>query len=100
MRTSKLIAYYFLFWILYLPLNIVISLLFKFDLGIFFMTLGIGALLLLAFLTIKLLIVKKKAHSKISSKENASCSETLMPKVEDNLESFRELFKEQEVKNE
>jgi len=99
MKTSKLIAYYFMFWILYLPLSIAFSLLFKLNLETFFIFLGIGALLLLVFLTVKLLIVKKKAHGKITPKENASSSETLMPKVEDSLEGFRELFRE-EVKNE
>jgi len=95
MKTSKLIAYYFMFWILYLPLSIAFSLLFKLNLETFFIFLGIGALLLLLFLTVKFLIVKKKTHGKITPKENTSSSETLMPKVEDSLEGFRELFREE-----
>ena len=96
MKTTKLIAYYFIFWILYLPLSIAVSLLFKLNLETFLISLGIGALLLLVFLTIKFLFVKKKVHSKINPVENASCSETLIPK--DDLEGFRSMFKEQEVK--
>ncbi|HLC86418.1 MAG TPA: hypothetical protein VJG30_03975 [Candidatus Nanoarchaeia archaeon] len=93
MKTSKLIAYYFMFWILYLPLSITVSLLFKLDLETFFIFLGIGALLLLVFLTVKFLLVKKKVHGKITPKvENAGSSETLMPK--DEFEGFRKMFVE------
>ena len=94
MKTTKLIAYYFLFWILYLPLSIVVSLLFKLDLESFFIFLGIGALLLLTFLTIKFLQVKKKVHSKTTPIGNVSSSETPIP---DELEGFRIMFEEQEA---
>ena len=93
MKLSKSMAYYFTFWIIYLPLTIVFSLLFNLKLEMFLSYLGIGALLLLAFLSVRFLIYKLKS-SKPTKQSN---SETSMPK--DNLEQFRQMFNS-EVLNE
>ncbi len=62
MKLTKGMAYYFMFWILYLPLSIVITLMLNFGLEEFFVSLGLGALILLVFLSVRLLAVKLREN--------------------------------------
>lgn len=95
MKLTKGMAYYFIFWILYLPFSIVLTLILNYSIEEFFVSLGIGALLLLMFLTGRLILLKLYYKTTLGSyAPNTSNSET--PK--DNLEGFRTIFTE--VKNE
>ena len=96
MKLTKGMAYYFAFWILYLPLSIVLTFMLNFGLEEFFVSLGLGALILLAFLSIRLLIIKlsEKDIPSFPSSENVSEA----PISEDNLEIVEKTV--MEVKNE
>ncbi len=96
MKLTKGMAYYFMFWILYLPLSIVITLMLNFGLEEFFMSLGLGALILLAFLSIRLLIIKLSEKDSPSFPSSENVSEVPIP--EDNLEIIEKNVAE--VKNE
>ena len=95
MKFTKGMVYYFIFWILYLPFSIVLTLILNYGLEEFFVSLGLGALLLLVFLTGRLILLKLYFKTPRGSYA-ASNSETSIPK--DNLEGFRTMF--EEVKNE
>jgi len=96
MRLIKGMAYYFMFWILYLPLSIVITLMLNFGLEEFFVSLGLGAIILLAFLSIRLLIIKLSEKDSPSFPSSKNVSEAPIP--EDNLEIREKTAAE--VKNE
>src|SRR3989338_5358212 len=96
MKLTKGMAYYFAFWILYLPLSIVLTLMLNFGLEEFFVSLGLGALILLAFLSIRLLIIKLSEKDPLSFPSSENVSEA--PISEDNLEIVEKTV--MEVKNE
>ena len=60
MKMSKGILYYFVFWILYLPLNIVLTIILNQGIEEFFVSLGLGALIQFVFLSLRLIVMKLK----------------------------------------
>ena len=96
MKLSKGMSYYFVFWITYLPFAILLTLFQDYGFVKFLVVIGSGALILLVFLTLRLIIFKLRKRGAIYPIENTSSSETPVPK--DNLEGFRTIFTE--VKNE
>lgn len=96
MKLTKGMAYYFTFWILYLPLSIILTLILNFGLEEFFVSLGLGALILLAFLSIRLLVIKLSEKGPPSFPSSEDVSKAPIP--EDNLELIEKTATE--VKNE
>jgi hypothetical protein len=89
MIIGKLTRYYFIFWALYLPLAVILTIITKSGLFGFSSITGIGALGLLVFLSIELLVMKpKKELPKLTNR-----SVTPVP-VNDNLEGFRNIIAE------
>lgn len=63
MKLTNAMIYYFMFWTFYIPVAVVLSLLLNRTLEQFFAGTGIGALILLVFLTTRLAYLKIKSHT-------------------------------------
>ncbi len=93
MKLTRGMLLYFGFWILYLPASIVLTLLLDYNLEQFFVSLGLGALLLLLFLTGRLIVLKLFCKKSVIAPSVTVCnSETPNPK--DNMDGFRNMFAE------
>jgi len=96
MKLTRGMAYYFAFWILYLPLSIVLTFMQDFGLEEFFVSLGLGALILLVFLSVRLLIIKLSERYTPPFTPDENAGEASIP--EGNLEIIEKTA--EEVKNE
>ena len=91
MKLSKSMFYYFGFWILYIPFSIVLTLLLNYNLEQFFVSFGLGALMLLVFLTVRLVFYKVRMKG-IPLPSDTKVGEAPLP--EEKLEGFRTMFTE------
>jgi len=66
MKLTKTTKYYFMFWIIYIPLTALFGLLFRIEIEKYVAGLGVGAVLLFIFLTIRLIIIKNSEKKEIS----------------------------------
>jgi len=91
MRLTKSMLFYFGFWILYLPMSIVLTLLLNYTLEQFFVSLGLGALILLVCHVIGLVVHIISSKRKVMASPPSN-SETPSPK--DDMNGFRMMFNE------
>lgn len=92
MKFTKGMFIYFLFWILYIPFAITITLLQNYSLDKFFIGIGLGALVLLVFLSFRLAFMVLRSPPSLKAKEVVFSSKNVTPNPLDTFRAFRLIF--------